>query len=325
MSEDTHCIVVGAGIAGLLAARRLAEAGREAVVLERSGQVGGRMHTCRVGDGVFDDGCQYFAAQDSTFKRLVEEWRTQQIVREWGRGFGGADGRLHPDGQPRYCGANGMADIPEWLAQELDVRLHTRVNAVGIDHGAWKVETGAGDFRGESVILTAPVPKSVELVEAGDTALPDAFRGQLESVDYDPCFAMLVVLDGPTRVPEPGGLRMPTDHIAWIADNHAKGVSPDCHAVTILASPNFSRNYAEEDDDIVSTLLLGTADEWFGSNVVEWKLHRWQYSQPVRVLPDQCLTLNAPGPLVFAGDAFGGLRVEGAALSGLAAAERVAG
>ena len=50
--------------------------------------------------------------------------------------------------------------------------------------------------------------------------------------------------------------------------------------------------------------------------------HRWRYAQPERTLPEPALALR--GCLVVGGDTFGGGRVEGAYLSGLAAAERIA-
>ena len=51
-------VIVGAGIAGLLAARRLRTAGCDVLVLEKSRGFGGRMATKRVGAAVFDQGAQ---------------------------------------------------------------------------------------------------------------------------------------------------------------------------------------------------------------------------------------------------------------------------
>ena len=136
-----------------------------------------------------------------------------------------------------------------------------------------------------------------------------------------PCLALLVYLSGESLVPDPGGLWFPGEPIRWIADNQRKGISSGSNgALTIHAGPDFSRQNWDTPEQEVTEKLLAVAAPWLGTAPVQTQLHRWRYSQPLSAYPERCLTLQSPAPLVFAGDAFGGPRVEGAALSGLAAA-----
>ena len=85
-----------------------------------------------------------------------------------------------------------------------------------------------------------------------------------------------------------------------------------------------SRAHWETPEGEVTATLLAAAAPWLVSVPVQTKLHRWRYSLPLRVHPERCVVVREPAPLVFAGDAFGGPRVEGAALSGLAVATALA-
>jgi renalase len=60
-------IIVGAGMAGLACARRLADTGHAPVVLDKGRGIGGRVATRRVGDLQFDHGAQYVNADGAGF------------------------------------------------------------------------------------------------------------------------------------------------------------------------------------------------------------------------------------------------------------------
>lgn len=66
--------VVGAGLSGLRAARELADAGREVVVLEARDRVGGRLFNATLGDGVtVDVGGQWVGSDHVRVQRLATE------------------------------------------------------------------------------------------------------------------------------------------------------------------------------------------------------------------------------------------------------------
>ena len=174
-------------------------------------------------------------------------------------------------------------------------------------------------------MLTPPVPQSLELLATGDFPLPEQVRSDLKQIEYAPCLAVLAQLSGPSLIPEPGGLWFDGEPISWMADNQRKGVSSgEGAAVTVHAGPQFSRAHWETPEGEVTATLLAAAAPWLGSVPVKAHLHRWRYSLPLRVHPERCVVVRELAPLAFAGDAFGGPRVEGAALSGLAAGAALA-
>jgi monoamine oxidase len=67
-------VVVGAGLAGLVAAREVARAGRSVAVLEARGRVGGRMFDRRIAGGeVVDLGAEFIGPTQNRIRALVDE------------------------------------------------------------------------------------------------------------------------------------------------------------------------------------------------------------------------------------------------------------
>jgi renalase len=321
------CLIVGAGLAGLQAARVLAAAGIHTILLEKGSRPGGRMATVALssplGAALADEGAQYFTVRDAAFRQEVGAWLAAGIARQWSRGFVTPDGSAFPDGYPRYCGATGMAAIPEYLAAGLDIRLDSEVTGISFE-GRWRLVLAGGErLEAGALLLTAPVPQSLALLAAAGIPLPPEEAAVLARIDYDPCLALTAVLAGPSRMPAPGGLWPGGARIYWMADNHQKGISP-LPAVTIHATPEYSREHFEDERDAILAELVAGADPWLGGDVLASRLRRWRYSIPLQLYPARTLLLRAPGLFAFAGDAFAGPRVEGAALSGIAAGAALA-
>ena len=323
ISHHADCLIVGAGIAGLVAARSLQNRGLRVLVLDKGRGVGGRLATRSFEGGRFDYGAQFFTVRNPAFRSLVEEWLGAGIVAPWAEGFHLPDGKFKDTGEVHYRGVGGMRTIATHLARNLDVRSQVQVKTVSIDKTIWKVsDTNGNVFAGKCLILTPPVPQSLALLEVGNVPLEKSVRAELSRFAYNPCIAVMAVLEGPSRIPAPGGMWFSGEPIAWLADNTLKGTCLGANggcSITLHADAEFSRGHWTHATQ-ASAFLLQKASPWLGARVKEFQTHQWRYSQPTYIHHDPVLFVRSPAPLAFAGDAFGGPRVEGAALSGLAAA-----
>jgi renalase len=302
-------VVVGAGIAGLLAARRMVDAGHRVLVLEAGHQVGGRLATRRLAGATVDYGAQFFTARSSEFNDLVHRWLADGTAYRWCLGFDQPP--AEPDGHPRYAATGGMSALADALAGGLDVRLGAAVSAVDQSAGLVAV-AGGTTMTAAAVILTPPVPRSLALLEVQS----------LEPVRYEPTLAALAVLDRPSAVPPPGGVQLTDGAFSWVADNQVKGVSHR-PAVTLHATGELSIARWDDPDPEALRRLLQEGRRWLGAEPVAAELHRWPYARPTVLHPDRCAAVEGRTPVVLAGDAFGEPRVEGAARSGWAAAGAV--
>lgn len=314
--QTTEVLVVGAGMAGLIAAGELQRAGRRVLVLDKGRGVGGRLASRRLDGATFDHGAQFITTRDARFAAVLERGREAGAVDVWCHGFAG-----RADGHERWRGKPAMSSVAKYLAGGLELRLETQVTALRVEGGRWCAETAKGPaFIADSVVLTPPVPQSLAMLDAGGFVLEPVLRAHLAAIEYERCLAVMAVLEGPSRLPFPGGVALEDGPIAWIADNWQKGVSAE-PAVTVHGSPAFSLEFWDRDRQESGQRLLDAAAVWIGSGVRTFQVHGWRYSKPVRVDELPCRRGNESPPLVFAGDAFAGPRVEGAALSGWAAAE----
>ena len=314
------CLIVGAGLSGLVAAHILQEASIRVTILEKEEKVGGRMRTDLVDDGVFDHGAQFFTVRSGRFDEMVRAWISAGVAKEWTRGFADATGERKKDGYPRYKGTRGMTAIAEYLAQGLDIKVGVEVSGLHKSERGWEVASGGSTHTADALVLTPP--SALALVDGNGITLSPEARQALESIRYDPCIAVMALLDGPGEVPEPGGVQIGGDPLFWIADNRKKGIS-DVPAVTIHAGPEFSREHAGSDDDTVARLLLKKAKDYVGTSVKATAVYHWEYSQPANPHDEPFVYVEGPPPLVFCGDAYAGPKVEGAVTSGLAAAEKL--
>jgi hypothetical protein len=344
----THCdtLIIGAGLAGVTAARELISGGRDVIVIDKGRGVGGRMATRRLSGAAFDHGAQFISVRSDEFRGMVDAWIEAGVAALWSHGFAdgltgdgsllttpaggtpGAASQPHTparDGHPRYRGVPAMTAIPKHLAAGVDVRLGVRANAVRrLTDGTWEVDADAGRrYRSQAVIVTAPVPQALHLLESGETEIGGEQSRALRGIEYAPCLALMALSRVEISLPEPGVLRSPSESIEWISDNARKGVSAIGPAVTVHFSSAFSSRHYESADSDLLELMAHELGAIAPVELTVREVKRWRYSRPLRPFSVGAWTGGLPRGLVLAGDAFAGARVEGAALSGRAAARHL--
>ena len=122
-SAPGDVLIVGAGLAGLCAARELQRAGRSVCVLDKGRGVGGRLASRRMGSAVLDHGAQYFTLRSVQARNLLAAWFEDGTLQEWARGFALAGGGRKLDEVPRYIVPQGMNGLAKLLAEGLTVTI----------------------------------------------------------------------------------------------------------------------------------------------------------------------------------------------------------
>lgn len=321
-SVDT--LIIGAGLSGLSAAVDLQQAGHNVLLVDKGRGLGGRLAGRRIGDASFDHGAQFMTTRNPRFAATVQGWIAAGVAEEWYSSLPGSS----TEGHPRYRGVPSMTAIAKNLATDLNILRSVRVLDIAQRDNQWLANLDNGQqVIAKSMLITAPVPQTIDLLASGNIQLTAANQARLDAIEYEACIAVMAVLDGPSSIPVPGAIALEDGPIAWISDNQQKGVSK-IPAITIHGSGDFSAEHFDLDRQITGQQLIDAAQPLLGAGVSDFQVHGWRYSKPTVVDPQPCMLASSDTslpPLALAGDAFNGPRVEGAVVSGWAAAAALAG
>jgi len=329
MASSGAVAIVGGGLAGLFAARELAKSGFSVTLFDKGRRLGGRLSTRPHGDLRFDHGAQYFTARDPRFLQEVERWVEEGVVARWDGAIAEvSSGTVVPKAHSvdRFVGVPGMGSLAAAVANETsglgaELVAETRVEEVERSGDLWRLADTEGTALGEfsAVILTTPPEQMLDWL-AGAPEL----RRQVSQVEMLPCWAAMLAFDRDLHLPFDGAFATDS-RLSWIARDSSKPGRSEGHRWVLHASPEASfERLAASRDEMVDEL----AAAFFAAAGIPpvapifARAHLWRYA-----LAKEPLSVGAlwDPDLVLAvcGDWCHGSRVEGAALSGRAAAEKL--
>jgi predicted NAD/FAD-dependent oxidoreductase len=312
----TPVIIIGAGMAGLACARRLADAGMAPVVLDKGRGIGGRVATRRAGDLQFDHGAQYVNARGAGFASVLDGLENAGALAGW------ADGT----GRTPTVGVPGMSALPKALGAGLDIRQNTQVLRLVPDAGGWLLHLADGTLPAAKVVVTVPAPQVASLLGADHPLV-----APLGAVQLAACLTLMAAVAGPAPF---ATRRDPDDPLSWIAQDSTKPGRPQGHGALWVtqAGAAFSMAHLKDDPATLTARMLPLLCERLGAPraaVTHASTHRWRYARVTQPL-GQPFLCSDDASLYLGGDWCLGARIEAAWDSGtaiatdlLAQAERV--
>ena len=314
--------IVGAGLAGLSAARVLSDAGLEPVVFDKARGPGGRIVSKRTPYAGVDLGTQYFTARDGEFRAAVDDWRQAGVLASWP-----VTPRVLPEGQParaqaRLVAVPRMSALARHMAEGLDVRCGVQVREITREASAWSIQDRHGDSLGtfDGVLLTAPAPQAQSLLAEPSPRL----AARAVEAPMKPCWAAGLVLDEPLNLAFDAGFPS-SGPLGWVARLGARPQRPQTPEIwTLHATDAWSEANIEWSEDAVGEYLTQAFAELTRRrpSVSDRFVHRWRFARSRRALAEPAGYLEHD-QLLCAGDWVVDGRVEGAWRSGRAAARRL--
>jgi len=363
---NTTCdiVAIGAGIAGLICAEQLRQAGFRVVVVEKSRGFGGRAATKRLPDFRADHGLRYLERSGRLLPIFVDALSDRGIFQPWEARFYrvGANGAIEPDSEKpirgvignshaetpesapetadptRYIAPSGANAIGKFLAQNLDVWRSRRAVSLEPEGDRWRLGLEAVadgvdaplSLTARCVVAAIPAPQATDLI-AHTTAIAPEAKAAIAAVSYHPSISVMAGYPAELAAADRAwdALQFDGDRDLFWAGVESSKRHGDRLVLTLHAAPEFAAEHFDAPDlDAVGRVLLDRLAPYLPALADRSPdflvVHRWRYAFVETPFSKDCLSLRSPLPIAFGGDWCGTEQAETALRSGLAMAAAAA-
>ena len=332
MENKLNIAVIGAGIAGLSCATALQDAGHWVQVFDKSRGVSGRMSTRR-GDGwQADHGAPWFEAHDKKFREAVVRWCDAGAAATWRPRLKVLKDGVWADGNVqthRFVGAPTMTSPARLLASRLNVKLETTIKSLtrrADDHFRWHLQSAEQGWLETSFdVAVIAIPAHQATLLLVDIGHP--FGAQAKAVLMQGCWALMLQFAEPIELGWDAA-QIHDGMLCWAARDSAKPGRQGAETWVLHASAAWSEANMERPATEIAEAMLGAFREIGGPQPIGNSAHRWRYAGCVAGGGEASVSpalWDDEHRLGVCGDWLNGGEVEGAWLSGLALANRIAG
>ena len=315
LPHPTSVAVIGAGLAGSLCARLLADQGVSVTLFDKARHVGGRTssrQSRRDAHWVMDHGLPAFHTTSTRTQQWLNTWVQQGLLEQWTP--------RQSDPTPRtdyYVGIPFNHSVAESLSGGITQQVQTRIHTANREQDQWFLADDTASFGPfDTLVCTAPPAQA-------RTLLPFAALDTLLDMPFEPCHALMMGFSEPLCVTWDAA--RPTHPVlAWVSRESSKPGRPEGERWLVQTTADWSEAHLEDVPDTLVPFLLKTFQDYTGVDIAPQtiQIHRWRYARPADPLHigswwDDRLRLG------LCGDWLNGGQVDGAIHSAHHLADRV--
>ena len=316
--------IIGAGIAGLSAARTLQDNGCVVSVFDKGRKPGGRTASIEFFGHYLDLGAPVLSLKDPRIKLWVESWRKKGLIQDWmvrEADWSSFDGQVRHQ-TLRQVASPTMRSLCLHVAEGVEIHQQTPVVSLLRKESQWYLGGENKDYGPYDAVLVAGAARQA-LSLLGDA---DPFAPELKTLESAPQWTVGMTFSD--RLPlEVDLLKDPEGPIGLAIRESSKPGRPEGECWALHASRFWAADHVDMDRDYVAHKL----SELFVARIglsslkpIELVAHRWRFGRVVSPLSAPCLW-DEDRQMGLCGDYFRHATIEGAMLSGIAAAGRVLG